>query len=177
MEDDLARRRRQRRASAEFKELSKAEADGRNHASQCRAAAESYERAARRLQLVPSTAKNAEGTNYRLDLGVADADALEAAAAVAYLLMRYYGNRGEVGATELWGLRAQPLPPTLAKETEHYLAQQAERLKNPCLAARRWRSLSQHHVAVRDRLGEHLARLRFHFPEATCVVLASPQTP
>ena len=77
----------------------------------------------------------------------------------------------------LWGLRAQPLPPTLAKETEHYLAQQAERLKKPCLAARRWRSLSQHHVAVRDRLGEHLARLRFHFPEATCVVLASPQTP
>jgi len=101
----------------------------------------------------------------------------QAAAAVAYLLMRYYGNRGEVAATELWGLRAQPLPPTLAKETEHYLAQQAERLKKPCLAARRWRSLSQHHVAVRDRLGEHLARLRFHYPEATCVVLASPQTP
>ena len=65
LEDDLARRRRQRRASAEFKELSKAEADGRNHASQCRAAAETYERAARRLQLVPSTAKNAEGTNLQ----------------------------------------------------------------------------------------------------------------
>mgnify|MGYP003316456795 CR=1 FL=1 len=83
LEDDLARRRRQRRASAEFKALSKAEADGRTHASQCRAAAETYERAARRLQLVPATAKNAEGTNYKLDLGVADAESLEAAAAVA----------------------------------------------------------------------------------------------
>jgi len=83
LEDDLARRRRQRRASAEFKELSKAEADGRNHASQCRAAADVYERAARRLQLVPSSAKNAEGTNYKLDLGVADADALEKASEIA----------------------------------------------------------------------------------------------
>ena len=86
MEDDLGERRRQRRASAEFKELSKAEADGRNHGSQCRAAAEAMRRAARRLQLVPSTAKNAEGTNYRLDLGVADADALEAAAVASSII-------------------------------------------------------------------------------------------
>ena len=35
------------------------------------------------MQLVPATAKNAEGANYKLDLGVADADALEKASEAA----------------------------------------------------------------------------------------------
>ncbi len=100
-----------------------------------------------------------------------------AAAAVAYLLMRYYGNRGQRAQMESWGLRAQPLPRTLAKETKRYLAQQAERHGKPCLAATRWRTLSQEQAAVADRLDEHLARLRFRYPQSDCIILASPQAP
>ena len=100
-----------------------------------------------------------------------------AAAAAAYLLMRSYGNRGKRAEMESWGLRAQPLPRTLANETKRYLAQQAENQGKPCLAAARWRALSTEQAAVADRLNEHLARLRFRYPKSTCVVLASPQAP
>ena len=47
----------------------------------------------------------------------------------------------------------------------------------PCLAAARWRKLSDEQAAVADRLEEHLARLRYRYPESDCVVLASPQAP
>ena len=100
-----------------------------------------------------------------------------AAAAVAYLLMRYYGNRAKGAQMEAWGLRAQPLPRTLAKETKRYLAQQAENHGKPCLAAARWRALGAEQAAVADRLDEHLARLRYRYPKSACVVLASPQAP
>jgi len=100
-----------------------------------------------------------------------------AAAAVAYLLMRYYGNRSKRADMETWGLRAQPLPRTLAKETKRYLAQQAENHAKPCLAATRWRKLGTEQAAVADRLDEHLARIRFRYPTADCVVLASPKAP
>jgi len=83
LEEQLSQRRRQRRASSEFKEISKVETSMRTCAQACVADARTYSRAALRLQLVPESAKNADGRDLRLDVGPVDAEALVEASRVA----------------------------------------------------------------------------------------------
>lgn len=156
--------------------LAAAPAEHRYRGLLVRALTEEHPELVRAVAPYLTTGAGAEAVSARLASAYPQLPA-PAAAAAAYLLMRYHGNRGDFEQLELWGLRAQPLPRTLSLETERYLAQRAEAHNKPCLAAARWRSLAQHQPAVADRLAEHLARLRFRAPDALCRDLASAGTP
>jgi hypothetical protein len=91
-----------------------------------------------------------------------------AAAAAAYLLMRWHGNQRRPEAAELWGQRARPLSRTLEHETRRYLAALAQRSDRPCQAIRRWNAVAAQQPAFADRLPELIAAVKFHHPKAEC---------
>jgi hypothetical protein len=97
--------------------------------------------------------------------------------ALAYLLLRYRGNRGDFAAAEAWLRRAAPLPHTLRVETDRYSAELAERAKQPCLAAQRWRRVAQQIPGEADLLPQRLGWLRWRYPGERCAALAKAGAP